>query len=251
MKKILYSFIISSFFFIGCDVDYIVAEQSIGQVSIDQEQNEDSLANALISPYKEELSATINEVICKSAMEMSKNRPEGLLGNFVADLILDIGQEMYIPDSLDKIDFCYLNHGGLRASLPQGDISRQRVFELMPFENELVVITLSKQGILDLVEYVKQRGGDPVAGIRLKFSGDISDVMINGKTLDPNKNYKVITTDYLANGGDRMHFFTADSRLNIEKVGIKMRDAIMYYFEREGQEGRLLKSNLDGRIQFL
>ena len=147
MKKILYLFGISIIFFLSCDVDYLVSDQSISQVIIDEGLSEDSASNAIIYPYKAELSKTINEVICQSAIEMSKERPEGLLGNFVADLILEIGHEMYLPPDKRNIDFCYLNHGGLRASLPKGDISRQRVFELMPFENELVVVTLSKKGI--------------------------------------------------------------------------------------------------------
>ena len=59
------------------------------------------------------------------------------------------------PSNNHHIDFCLLNNGGLRTSLPQGNITRRKIFELMPFENELVVVTISKEKMTDLKAYLK------------------------------------------------------------------------------------------------
>ena len=68
----------------------------------------------------------------------------------------------------------------------------------------------------DLIKYIKdksttnisRKSGIPVSGIRLKISGDkINSCMINTKMYDSNlKTYKILTTNYLANGGDDMVF---------------------------------------------
>ena len=102
----------------------------------------DSVLIAEIAPYKSGMDKTMNEVLNTSDVAMTKDVPEGLLGNFVADLILKKANDYYAPDDGAKVSICILNNGGLRTPLPKGDITRGKVFELMPFENEMVFIQL-------------------------------------------------------------------------------------------------------------
>ena len=66
--------------------------------------------------------------------------------------------------------------------------------------------------------------------------------MINGKTLDHNKVYYVVTSDYLSNGGDNMIFF----KKGVEKYNLdyKLRNIIIDYFK----ENKMIVPNKDIRI---
>jgi 5'-nucleotidase len=133
-----------------------------------------------------------------------------------------MAQDMYEYD----IDLSFFNTGGLRSPIPQGDINKRDLYKLMPFENELVVLELNKTEMLDLKAYFNFTKGQPIA-----FADDFS---LNDSL------FLVLTTDYLANGGDKMKFFKDKVQ---HKVGIKMRDALINYCIKKDT----ISSNLDER----
>lgn len=216
-------------------------------LSIDSTITEHQLAKQLIEPYKIALDSEMNEVLIISAMEFpkEKNKPETLLGNLVADLSLQIINEMF-PES--NIDFCLLNIGGLRTSLPKGEITRGKIFELMPFDNELVIVTITENQLFELINYLKNVGGQPISAISFDFSnskdGNSTNLYVE-KGLSP---INILTSDYLAQGGDNMSFFL--NPVKYETTGIKLRDAIIEYCKAEHKKGNQLTSKLDGRIRF-
>lgn len=205
----------------------------------------------MISAYRSQLDEEMNQVLANSPFAMRKASPEGLLNNFIADLVLEVADDLYKPEDGQEIDFCLLNYGGLRANLPEGPITRARVFEIMPFENEMVVLTLSGDKAYELFEYVARSDkGMPISGLKIGArNGSLGHVLIQGKEFDRLRNYKVVTSDYLAEGGDRMRFFL--DPLNTEMVGMRIRDAIILFMERETASGKELFSELDGRIYFM
>ena len=213
-------------------------------IPIDSTLADNQLVTKLITPYKTALDSEMNQVLVISAEEFpkEKGKPETKLGNLVADLSLEVATEIYG----DSIDFCLLNFGGLRTSLPKGEITKGKIFELMPFENELVVLTLNKDSLKSLIHYLNNIGGQPISGnISFKFSG--KEFMLD-ENLFPNNYVKVLTSDYLAGGGDKMGFFL--NPIKTEKVGIKLRDAIIQYCIQENAKGNQLIGKLDGRIVF-
>ncbi|MBL4651353.1 MAG: 5'-nucleotidase C-terminal domain-containing protein [Flavobacteriales bacterium] len=211
----------------------------------------------LIAPYRDELNKSINEILNLSAVAMQKPerydheaQAQNLLGNFVADLSFTIGKELYAPKDGKSIDFCVLNNGGLRTSLPKGEITRKKVFELMPFENELVVLTLSGRTTKKLLDYIVSLQGVPMSNLTIVIQQkELKTALVGEFPFDTAKTYKVITSDYLARGGDKMNFFSEN--LNYEPVGIKLRDAIIKYIEDEKTEGRVITSSLDKRMTII
>lgn len=235
---------ISLLFACSSHTKYIGKNSSI---TVDSTATINNKVAQLIKPYKEKLDAEMNEVLVISAEEFpkEKGKPETKLGNLVADLSLEVAQKMYA----DSIDFCLLNFGGLRTSLPKGEITRGKIFELMPFENELVILTLSKDSLSSFIDYLKIVNGQPVSNIRLNFTKSINhkvDYVYGNWVANPS--VKVLTSDYLANGGDNMAFFT--NPIKYEKVGIKLRDAIIQYCQEQHQQRKQLTGKLDGRITF-
>ncbi len=253
--SIKYIFVFTIVFnLIGCKPSsYFKTKNS--STPIDSSYTNQELVDSLIKPYKTKLDAEMNEVLVLSAEEFPKERgkSETKLGNLVADLSLEIANNIYQPFNNDTIiDLCLLNFGGLRTSLPKGEITKGKIFELMPFENELVVVTISKEKKKELTDYLINYGGQPISK-GLQISVNENEIIIettNHKKYGSieQKEFKILTSDYLANGGDKMNFFLGP--INIEPLGIKLRDAIIEYCISENKKGNQLNSNLNGRITF-
>ncbi len=200
-----------------------------------------------IYPYKVKLDKEMYVVIGKTSQPLTKGQPESLLGNFVADLSMREVEKKYQPDDGKKIDFCFLNNGGLRSELPGGEITQRNAFEVMPFENEYVILTLSGNQVMEICNWIAGKGGVPVAGLRMKINGGTPEnILIRNQSFDINKNYIVITSDYLANGGDNL-FFLNDA-LKREYAGLKIRDAIIAYSSALLNKGEMIDPKLDKRI---
>jgi len=167
--------------------------------------------HAMVNPYALELQVKMDEKLGFASCDMLKNRPEGNLDNFVADLVLNYALKDFV-DSVDVKLVALFNHGGLRAPLNRGDILLRHVYELMPFENELVYIKLEASRFQDIRNYLLETGGEPLAGFSYK------DTVVSN-------DFWVVTSDYLAEGGDRMNFFL--DPVYIVKTGHLLRDRII------------------------
>jgi len=200
--------------------------------------------DAMIFPYRDSLQQTMKNVLVQNEKALTRGIPECTLGNLIADLLLERAQ-LEMPEA-QRPDICLINIGGLRVELASGAITTRKVFELMPFENELDVLKLSAKKMQEMFVYLKVGGGQPLAGMRLSISKNGYNCTVNGKPWDATRNYYVVTSDYLADGGDKMDFFSEP----MERVttGIKIRDAIIDHFRNVGLEGNTLKGKLDGRL---
>ncbi|HXH19773.1 MAG TPA: 5'-nucleotidase [Chitinophagales bacterium] len=209
---------------------------------IDGTGGADSSIIAFIHPYRDSLRKEMTEVVAISSIMMEKGKPESLLGNFVADLLLEKGKQY---DS--AADCCILNYGSLRLPfLPAGEITKGMIYELMPFDNFLVLIELRGEVVRQLLDYIAFQGGWPVAGIKFKIrDGKSFDILINDLPLQPGKIYRVVISDYLADGGDNLSMLRNEKRKNF---GIFIRDVILEYLKEQTQQGKLISSQLDNRI---
>ncbi len=209
----------------------------------------DTSISKMIVPYKEELAIAMGEVLNVSEVNLVKGRPESNLGNFIADLSYSVCSAIYYNNNNEDIDFCLLNEGGLRASIAKGPITLGNVYELMPFENEMVIITLDYKHIIELFNYLITSGGEPISKASLLIvNNKIESILINGSIPEPDRVYNVLTTDYLARGGDKMNFFL--DPVKEEKIGIKLRDAIILYLKEEAIKGNTVNAEIEGRIRY-
>ena len=234
MKLKHYTVYIVTLLIVSCSPSYNL--QSYEDEVIAIEAPIDSTILNIILPYQNSIEAQMNEVLCISKMEMKKGKPESLLGNFVTDLCLNYADA----------HICVMNTGGLRSILPKGNITRGDIYTLMPFENELVILELDIESLKGLVDYIIKRGGEPFSGMTLKASSkgyDIEEISEMEDFFGFNKGDKirVLTSDYLANGGDKMWFFKDKEQI---KVGIKLRDAIIDHCSKSDT----ISSELDNRL---
>ncbi|MHB0755380.1 5'-nucleotidase C-terminal domain-containing protein [Polaribacter sp. M15] len=203
--------------------------------------------NSLINPYKEELTGDMKEPLTFTPIVLTKeNRnKQSVLGNLLADLCMEMANPVYQKTTNTNIDFALFNSGGIRAIIPQGVVTKEHAFKVMPFENELVAVTLSGAKMEELLHYfIKTKAAHPLSkNINLTISDDAYALKINGTPFDINKNYTVLTTDYLQGGGDRMNFFKEPVKLTV--LDYKMRDAIIDYFNKVDT----LQTAIDNRIK--
>jgi len=233
MKLRNYTIYIVAFFFCACSPSYTL--QSYEERVIEIKAIEDSTVLAIIAPYQNAIEAEMNEVLSFTKTELNKNGAESTLGNFVTDLCLNY----------TNAHMCVMNNGGLRTTINKGEITRGKLYELMPFENELVVLELNKDDYIGLLNYISKRGGEPFSGINITMDKE-GEILSNSwpVNFENGEKVRVLTSDYLADGGDKMSFFQNKEQ---EKAGIKIRDAIIDYCSKTDT----ININLDGRIQII
>jgi 2',3'-cyclic-nucleotide 2'-phosphodiesterase (5'-nucleotidase family) len=216
-------------------------------ITIDSSFTSKETIKSLIYPYKEKIQKDMEEVLCYSPKNYVKTdgNLQSTVGNLMADMCFEIANPLYKKQTKNSIDFVMFNHGGIRAIIPKGNITRAHAFKIMPFENQLVVATLSGVKIQELVRFfIEKKTAHPLSKqVKLILKENDFSLKINGEAFDKHKNYHVLTSDYLLNGGDHMNFFNNPEKL--VDINVKIRDAIIQYFTKVDT----LKATLDNRVK--
>ena len=187
-----------------------------------------------IKPYREHIDNDLDSILayCPTTLDKSTGKWQTTIGNLMADVTLKRGNTVFQAREKKNIDICLLNHGGIRAILPKGNVTARTAYEIMPFENGLVVIALKGEQIFEMVDYfIAAKKPHPIAGITFTIAKDniAKNILIQGKPVEKNTIYYVATNDYLANGGDSMNFF----KKGIQRYDLnyKLRNILIDYFK--------------------
>lgn len=211
---------------------YQVEKAHVKRIFITDSLSEKEEINQLISPYKSQMSEKLDRVLAYAPMDLSYKGLNTPLGNFITDLMMTEGNRIYQQNHPnEKIDVVLMNRGGLRRSFTQGDLSVRSMYELMPFENKAVVVTLSGSKLREMVKFLRNTSRNhPISGMRFKKNSTDDEIYINGELLNENKSYRVLTNDYLQKGGDQMTFFL--DPIDVEFLQIKLRDMFIEHLEK-------------------
>ena len=221
-------------------VAHVTTEALPIDASLDAIQDTDYLAQ--LAPSKAALEREMNVQIGYAPERLWVNSPECPMLNWASDALWEAAKKVYDG----RVDIAIVNMGGMRCEWPAGPITKGNVFELMPFDNQLVVLTLKGSDVIELCESFARYGGQGVAGMRVKTIDEhLADVQIAGKPVDPDALYTVATSDYLAGGTDHMDALTHyveywNSELLIREL----------YLEAV-REQDTIRSAVDGRMTML
>ncbi|TAF78525.1 MAG: hypothetical protein EAZ51_09310, partial [Sphingobacteriales bacterium] len=178
-------------------------------------------------------------------IEITKAQPEGLLNNFFADALYQSAKAANI-----NFDIVFTNYGGLRLPLPKGNIYRYKIFELMPFENYFVSLKLDGNSTQKFFDFMADKGGEPIAGASYTISNHKAiNIFIHNKPFDNTQYYTILTSDYMANGGDKGAVFYLGK--DKKEYPILLRNAVLKYLENQKKAGKNLNPVLDGRVKVL
>jgi len=217
------------------------------QLPVTESIASDKIIEDIINPYKEKVEKEMNTILSFTPINLVRTdgKLESSLGNLMADLCFQRANPVFNSRTGKNIDFAMFNHGGIRASITEGEITNQHAFNMMPFENNLVVVELTANKIEELVNYlIKGNTAHPLSKqINLIVKKDGYDLKINNEPFEKTDTYFVLTSDYLQNGGDRMNFFK--DPIALYNLDYKMRNAIIDHFKKIDT----VKVNLDGRFR--
>ena len=208
----------------------------INNIEVNQLIKVDSSIVKFYLPFKKTLEESLmNTPISYSFETYKKNDGElnSTLSNMFADATFEMSNERFKAISGNNIDIVLLNNGGIRSIISKGDISEKTAFELMPFENRIVVLELNGKSINKMIDYLRLvKLQHPIRGLQIKLNNDYSlnDANIDGEIININKKYYVATTDYLLDGGDKMYFL-GETTKTID-INYKMRDVLIDYFKK-------------------
>ena len=203
----------------------------------------DSAALRVVAPYRHAVDSIMSPVLGESEVAMQADRPESLLSNFVADVLREASVRVG-----KKADIGLCNIGGLRSTMPQGQVTYGDVLEIAPFENRLCMVALTGGKLMELMQQVAAVGGEGISGAHLVITADgrLLNAEVGGMPIKADSIYVVATLDYLAEGNDRM--YALKDGLSKNETPIMVRDLIMEAIRRAKAQGRKVTARMEGRI---
>jgi 2',3'-cyclic-nucleotide 2'-phosphodiesterase/3'-nucleotidase len=191
------------------------------------------------------LAPIMARVVGHVSSDLTRSRQgESAVGDWVADAMRDTA----------RVDIAFQNAGGLRADVAAGDLTVGDVFEVIPFDNTVVTVTLTGAQVLETLEQgVSPTNCVQLSGLKLVYDPQkprgqrvVSATLPGGKPIDPAARYKVATNDFMAQGGDG--FTTFAKGPDLVDTGILVRESIQAYVARLTALGKPLVRAAPGRI---
>ena len=233
----------------SCKSHYQVTSVERSRIVVDSRYDvqPDAQAAEFLKPYKHVVDSIMGPVVGRSAKYMTAQRPEGTLSNLLADIMVWAAK-----DYNEQPNLGVYNMGGVRADLPKGEITYGDVLDIAPFENKIAFTTLSGADLLELFSQMANVGGEGVShAVRLVISkdGKLVSAAVNGEPVDPARDYRITTIDYLLGGTDKMEAFKKGRNVNSpQEVSNNTRFIIMNYFRNLTRQGKEADAEIEGRV---
>ena len=230
---------------ISCRTAYQTQSMQYQSYRISSSYSKDTGVQQFLASYRNNVDRTMNAVVGVATESMDKTQPESTLGNFMVDAMFVMAAEKYNT----SVDAAFVNFGGIRLTqLPKGDVTTGKIFELMPFDNLLILQKMKGAVLQQLLDLAAAKGGWPVAGIKMQIKDKKAvNVLVGGKPLDPQAEYTIVNSDFIANGGDNADMLRAIPQIT---NGYLMRDAIFDYIAKLKSQGKSIAANIENRVSY-
>jgi 2',3'-cyclic-nucleotide 2'-phosphodiesterase (5'-nucleotidase family) len=229
---------------IGCQTGFQPRQVQYSGYKITGSSKQNDAVNAIVKPYADSVNKSMNGVIVVSAMVLEKKQPEGTLGNALADAMLGMARERF---NTPRVDAAFVNYGGIRLnSIPAGNITLGRIYEVAPFDNAIVLQQLDGKTFMAFLDHIAGRGGWPCAGVTYQIKDKKAiNILVSGRPIDEKAIYTVANNDYVANGGDDCVMLRG---IPMQNQNFLFRDALIMYWTRLNREGKKLESKIENRV---
>lgn len=234
---------------LSCKSQYQIAsiEGTIIEVDSTYDSHTHTSIHNLVNSYKNKLDTEMNEIIGYSVDQMEYRRPESLLTNLTSDVMKNYGDE-HLPNGADV---SVMNVNGHRANMPKGPITVGNLYEIYSFDNTITFLELKGIDLKSVFDAYARIGGAGISSnVKLVVdSREVKSVTVDGKPIENDKIYQVVTLDYLAGGNDNMSAFL--DAISISDTGITLRDVMIDWVREQTRQGNEIKSVTDGRIEII
>ncbi len=203
------------------------------QIAIDSTFAAVDSIDAFIAPFRAHINSVLDSALAYAPRPITKDdgRFNTTAGNLMADIVMVQASPIFKSRTGRTIDLVLLNHGGIRSIISKGIVTARTAYEVMPFENSIVVAELSGKSVLALIAFlVASKRPQPISGLQIILNKDnsLKSFTIQGKPFDETRTYNVATSDYLINGGDHMDFFK--DAVQTTDIDYFIRNAMIDYF---------------------
>jgi 2',3'-cyclic-nucleotide 2'-phosphodiesterase (5'-nucleotidase family) len=230
------------FLLYSCNTSYHPGSLHYTDYPVDAKAVSDTSFGKYLKPFRDSMDMVMNEIVGNVEQKMDVKRPVTTLGNFLSDAYLFMAREKFDQ----KADIAVMNLGGIRRPyIEAGPLTRGEVFEVMPFDNLMVIITVKGELLKKFLDDLAAEGAG-VAGMTMTMVNKKADkIMIAGKDLDMQAMYTMVTSDYAANNPSMSWFYG-----NIKRTDTKylLRDAIIDYAQSMQKSGGQIGINLENRL---
>lgn len=222
--------------FTSCRQDTATLSRIEGkQIPIDSIISKSANINEFILPYSTRIDEVLDSTLAYAPKPITKEDGEfnTTAGNLLADIVRLQANPIFNSRTGKDIDFVLLNHGGIRSIISAGKINARNAFEVMPFENNIVVAAVNGSDIDEMVAFLVQAGrAHPISGMQIVLdkNRELLKAFINGEPINSDRTYYVATSDYLISGGDQMGFFKNNT--SVTDTDYLIRNAMIDYFKK-------------------
>lgn len=215
------------------------------RILIDSRYADDAEGNAFLAPYKQKVDSVMSPVVGRTARYMKSYRPESELSNLLADIMVWCGSKYN-----EKPDIGIYNMGGIRAALPEGDITFGDITDMAPFENKICFLSLTGAHLTELFKVIGLKGAGVSHGIEAKYKGkEMVSLTLNGEPIDAARSYRIATIDYLVQGNDGFRELSHGTDVNSpQDAASNTRYLITDFFRSKMAAGESVDAEIEGRV---
>ena len=238
-----YPLLISIFFALSCSSSYKTERIQYSNYKIQQNVVESKSITPIIKPYADSVNKLMNAVIGYNEKQLEKKRQANTLGFFITDAYLEMAKQKVNA----KVDAAFMNSGGIRLpDLPAGAITQGKVYELMPFDNLMVLLKLKGSLLKQYLDTLAASEGIIASGVTMQIVNKTAQqVLVNGKPLDLNADYVIADSDYVVMNSNLL------KNIDRNTSGYLLRNAIIDYIRFiNSQNKKITVSNID-RVSYV
>jgi 2',3'-cyclic-nucleotide 2'-phosphodiesterase (5'-nucleotidase family) len=212
--------------------DVNVSDVNISHITIDDAVQVDESFYRLLYPYKMQLDKEMKQplTVLKEPLEMKRGELNSSLANVLSDQLRSYAS----VNQRRKIDIAVINRGGIRLPTLSDTVKVETIFELMPFENTMVLLPLKGAQVLNLANELAAIGGEAVSGLRFSIKdGKAENILVGSHPIQDDTIYWVVTNNYLVEGGGDMPSLWNNAEAIFTEI--KIRDIYMQAFSKNSQ----------------
>jgi len=235
--------LIAIFFAVSCNTSYKAANVQYNSYRIEQ-HNEGSRSMAtVVKPYSDSVNKLMNVVIGYNEAQLEKKKQGNTLGFFITDAYLEMAKQKVDP----KVDAAFMNSGGIRLpEMAAGPITQGKIFELMPFDNLMVLLKMKGSLLKQYLDTLAANEGVIESGITMQIvNKTVQQVVVNGKALDLAADYTIAHSDYVAMSSNLLKSVPRSSN------GYLLRDALLDYVRSINAQNKKVTVTNTGRINYV
>ena len=235
--------LIAIFFAISCNTSYKAEKVQYSSYRIQQHDEGSRSLTTIVKPYSDSVNKLMNVVIGYNEAQLEKKRQGNTLGFFITDAYLEMAKQKVDP----KVDAAFMNSGGIRLpEMSAGAITEGKIFELMPFDNLMVLLKVKGSLLKQYLDTLTADDGVIESGMTMQIvNKTVQQVMVDGKPLDLNTDYTIVHSDYVVMNSNLL------KNINRSTNGYLLRDAILDYVKLINSQNKKVTVTNTDRVSYV